>query len=74
MHGLHFLPAVGFLSALSTAATFLYAVYKQIKKAVTAIIEAKESFVRMVDEHHEMYGWYVERVKPKRKPNGLGVH
>jgi hypothetical protein len=74
LHGLHILPVIGVLSGVSTAVTFLYGVYKQIRRAVTAIVEAKDSFVRMVDEHHDMYGWYSAHVKPKHeKSNGLAV-
>lgn len=72
-HGLHILPAIGVISGISTAATFLYGVYRQIRRAVTAIVDAKVAFVRMVDEHHDMYGWYSTHVKPKHdKANGLG--
>lgn len=73
LRSMHFLQLIEYLSSLGTAATFLYGVYRQLHRAVTAIVEAKNAFVTMIEQHHEMYGWYATEIKPKRKANGSGV-
>lgn len=62
----HFWSAIGWLSSSGVGAMFLRYVYKQIRRGVDA-------FVTMVEQHHEMYGWYSTHVKPKQKANGIGM-
>ena len=59
----HFWPAVEYLSSFITGTTFLYQTYRQIRRGVNA-------FEVMIEQHHEMYGWYLTEIKPNRKPNG----
>jgi len=70
---IHLGSTIGLLSSLGGGATFLYGVYTQIRRGINAVVEAKEAFVRLVDEHHEMYGWYTRHVKPKHKSNGVAL-
>ncbi len=70
---IHFGSILGTVSTLGGVATFLYGVYRQVKRGINAIVEAKEAVVRLVDEHHEMFSWYSTHVKPKRKTNGVAA-
>jgi len=53
----HFWPALAQLAAIAGGAKFLWACYAQFRDLAAAM-------KTMVNEHHEMYGWY-QRVKGK---------